>query len=350
MQYQEKVRIERCINRAGEKYGRVELSNIADPESVIVYLGEQRLYPEKFNAFGWPVFNKEVCDLFDWKERALERINGKDYRLTVVVTYHSADIQIDPNAINSLSGINNSINDLKSLKELIKDRVIYNKLSNDAKLKEYVIFGRYRLDQFGQVWTLSEDCEIIKVPTVCTLSNFQNIYAKAQPNKMICWNSVNNIPSEDDSCPWCTKKFTLEDVKNGMFDTINGKIAHSKCAKQYEHEREIDRVIRQIMELIYDEGLTFELLPNGYCSNRCCEHKPWFLCHTPDGDIEIGWRKRVISIEWKENFKDFDISIFDSEDVTKWSRGIHAWGSEKAYEYIKKVKEIVNSKPEDKKS
>ena len=350
MQYQESVTIQRCKNRAGDTYGRIELQHMADPKSVIVSLCGQRLYPKEFNIFGWPIFTQEVCDLFEWKENSLERIHGKDYRLTALVTYDSANVQVDPHTVNSLDGITSGIKDLNSLNKLLKDRVIYNKLLGGGKLNKYVIFGRYGLDEFGQVWTLGEQYEIPGMPIACTQSEFNKAYNKVKPDEFVSWGCGCAIPSEDDSCPWCTKKFTIEDVRKGRFDTINGKVAHSECAKQYEHEREIDKIIHRIMEFIYEDGLTFELLPNGYCNQPCCAHKPWFLCHTPDGDIKIGWRKRVISIEWKENFKDFDMSIFDSENVTKWKRGIHAWGTYKAYEYIKKVKEFVNPKPEEKKS
>lgn len=61
----------------------------------------------------------------------------------------------------------------------------------------------------------------------------------------------------------------------------------------------------------------------------------------------MGWRKHVISIEWQENYKPFDMNeLFGTEDVTKWEedgkRGIHAWGKDKAYEYLKKVLDVVN--------
>lgn len=125
--------------------------------------------------------------------------------------------------------------------------------------------------------------------------------------------------------------------------------------------REIDKLSRGLMDIVYDEA-PFDLLPNGYCNQECCKHIPWLKFHTPDGDIVIGWRKRVISIEWQENFKPFDMAVFNKENVTKWEgdnniyktikkgqartnvkRGIHAWGENKAYEYLKKIKELVNS-------
>lgn len=345
MQYTEYVRIERGGNSAGDTYGRIKLQHIADPKSVIVSLSGQRLYPKEFDIFGCPMFTSEICDLFEWKERALKRLHGKDFRLIAVVTYDSANINIDAHTVNSLGGITSGIKNLESLNKLLRDRVIYNKIFGGGKLNKYVIFGRYMLDEFAQVWTLGEQYEISGMPMVCSQSEFQKAYNKVKPDEFVCWEGRCDIPSEDDICPWCTQKFTIEDVKTGRFGTIHGKIAHSECTKQYEHEREIDKIIHQIIEFIYEDGLTFELLPNGYCGQPCCTHIPWFLCHTSDGDIKIGWRKRVISIEWMDNFKPFDMSIFDSENVTKWERGIHAWGTEKAYEYIKKVKEFVNPKP-----
>ena len=60
---------------------------------------------------------------------------------------------------------------------------------------------------------------------------------------------------------------------------------------------------------------------------------------------EFRYNERLVEKEWKDNFKPFDMSIFDSENVTKWERGIHAWGNDKAYEYIRKVKDLVNPKP-----
>ena len=349
MKYKEYVSIEKLMNRAGEVYGHVELQHIANPESVVVSLCGQRIYPQEFDIFGWPIFNKEICDFFDWKENSLKRIHGKDYRLTAVVTYDSANVNIKPEEVDSLEGIADAIKDLESLNRLLRDRMIYDKFLGGGKLNTFVIFGKYRLDEFGQVWALGKQYEIPGIPIACETA-FNDAYHKVKPDELISWEYGAAIPEVDDSCPWCTKKFTIEDVKTGRFGLINGKVAHSECVRQYEHEREIYRIIHQIMEYVYEDGLTFELLPNGYCDKLCCAHKPWFLCHTPDGDIEIGWRKNVISIEWKENFKHFDMSIFENEDVTKWERGIHARGDINAYKYLIKVDNFVNSKSEEKKA
>jgi hypothetical protein len=81
-----------------------------------------------------------------------------------------------------------------------------------------------------------------------------------------------------------------------------------------------------------------EEIGNGYCSQWCCLQKPWFIVTTPRGRIKIGWRKRVIAIEWEGSaITETADDLFPEEDVTRLGRLIHAWGYEKAKEYIAKL-------------
>lgn len=67
---------------------------------------------------------------------------------------------------------------------------------------------------------------------------------------------------------------------------------------------------------------------------------PWFLVTTHKGVIKIGWRKRVINIDWKESDIIIDPKDVTTDDVTKGQWGdkyIHAWGYEKAKEYLDKL-------------
>lgn len=343
MQYQENVRIQSFRDESGKKYGRIKLQCIADPATVVVSLCGQRLYPLKFNCFGWPIFSEEVCNLFDWKEKSLKRTYGKDYKLTTLVTYDSAEVNINLYEINSLDGIIGGTKNLKAFNKLLRDRVIYSKSFGKGKLQKYVVFGRYMLDADGRIFMLEEVNENFKMPTVCTYRYFEKQYHGMGYSENISWKTGCSIPSYGDSCPWCTKAFTIKDVKTGAFDTINGKIAHSECAKQYKLEREINYIINEIMERIYEDGLSYELIPCEDTMEECYEIKPWFLCHTPDGDIKIGSIKGGISIEWQDNFKQFDMNIFEGENVTKWQRGIYAWGQNNAYQFIKGVKDLISS-------
>lgn len=60
-------------------------------------------------------------------------------------------------------------------------------------------------------------------------------------------------------------------------------------------------------------------------------YHPWWFVKTAFGWIEIGWRKRVISIDWTHtNIR----AIVTADDVTKDMTLVHAYSEEKAIEYL----------------
>jgi hypothetical protein len=66
---------------------------------------------------------------------------------------------------------------------------------------------------------------------------------------------------------------------------------------------------------------------------------PWYLAVTFLGSIKIGWRRSVISIEWKDtvlgslNSQEF----LPPGDSTRWDTGVHAYGYEQAARYLQAV-------------
>ena len=114
----------------------------------------------------------------------------------------------------------------------------------------------------------------------------------------------------------------------------------------YEHRRcrvlRKARESREFFEDVFEKaGITNVLLneiPNQYWpQGREYEGmSPWHIAKLPYGDIKIGWRKRVISIDWKSTGRDLE-HLFKEEDVTKEPCLIHAWGKDKAIEYLKKI-------------
>lgn len=76
-------------------------------------------------------------------------------------------------------------------------------------------------------------------------------------------------------------------------------------------------------------------IPNGYSKDMM---NPWFIIVTHKGPIVIGWRKRVLSIDWSQSdIKEGAEELFPNEDVTKYEQLIHAWGYDKAKDYISKL-------------
>lgn len=65
---------------------------------------------------------------------------------------------------------------------------------------------------------------------------------------------------------------------------------------------------------------------------------PWYLVTTKIGRIKIGWRKRVIQIDWLGSQQTLKADqLFPNENVTKACWMIHAWGYDKAKEYISTI-------------
>lgn len=89
---------------------------------------------------------------------------------------------------------------------------------------------------------------------------------------------------------------------------------------------------------LFEGPIFVEEIPNGYCSQWCCKHRPWFVVTTSVGRFTIGPRKRVISIDWKDTVGTGTAEkLFASENVTKGEKSIHAWSLNDAARYIDAV-------------
>ncbi len=94
-------------------------------------------------------------------------------------------------------------------------------------------------------------------------------------------------------------------------------------------------------------GMTVERahkLANGYWPD--CERyaelrasHPWWLVQVPNvGLIKIGWRKRVINIDWTDTLVREEVT---KDATTQEKTMVHAWGYGKAVEYLGTLKELA---------
>lgn len=143
-------------------------------------------------------------------------------------------------------------------------------------------------------------------------------------------------------------------------------IKTGSCEFEQEDQNEIMSIAAQLEEKIYDiaylrnperEGreakIKEELLktfsnagveyihvkevPNEYMKAR---REPWLVVTTKIGPVKIGWRKRVINIDWSATDVEASANdLFSQENTTKGNQFIHAWGGEAASEYIRKIHE-----------
>lgn len=70
---------------------------------------------------------------------------------------------------------------------------------------------------------------------------------------------------------------------------------------------------------------------------------PWYLVLTEIGPVQIGKRKKVLSIDWE--FATYGHQsvrgVVTADDVTKDTTYVHAWTEEKALEYLKKLHQVA---------
>jgi hypothetical protein len=87
-------------------------------------------------------------------------------------------------------------------------------------------------------------------------------------------------------------------------------------------------------------------IKNEYASNR---GDPWWLVKTKWGLIKIGWRKRVINIDWsdtplrikKDAIREYEFHMMPlvvNENITQDDVSIHAWSYGDAVKYVTEFK------------
>jgi len=113
---------------------------------------------------------------------------------------------------------------------------------------------------------------------------------------------------------------------------------HKRCQELFviEREREEIKEILDRSEIPYTEMV---MIPNEYPPNPdSTYYGPWFMIETFVGRIKIGWRKRVIHIDWSETgLSASGADVVDKLETTHGSSYVHAWGADKAVEALRKL-------------
>jgi hypothetical protein len=77
--------------------------------------------------------------------------------------------------------------------------------------------------------------------------------------------------------------------------------------------------------------------PESYVELR--QKSPWWLAITKLGEIKMGWRKNVISINWEATPIR---GIVTEDDVTKENHMVHAWSYVKALQYLTQLSVLMS--------
>lgn len=375
------------------EYGYIPVDVVAKKETVKVFAFGEEIVPDDFTIAGEPIFSKVKTLLYSWKKKQELRegrtepsieICYEEYTAEEIMGLFAEEAISDSCKFKGLSpeeetkekfweakknfdtveGIERSLADLDTFWKMLKERNLCAQFKEiDFLLGEYVVFGKYYLDRYGQILKI-ENADYVQeepwIPKVCGRNEFDIL-----TNSYHVSEEIMLLPKSGESCACCGRKFEIADLENGLEEIYlldSSEMAHKKCYENFYRQLEIEN-ITGIVDMAYPEKPKMELIPNRV------NHKsriPWFLFHTSDGDIIIGHKSEeedAISIEWQENFKTFNMAIFNSEKTDKWQdsqtkserkkgnvipcyakRGILADSEGKAFSYLKIVSLVVNGK------
>ena len=117
-------------------------------------------------------------------------------------------------------------------------------------------------------------------------------------------------------------------------DTVAEEVRAQIIAESPEKQEQA-RTEKESLLALFPGSIFAEEIPNGYCSASCCRHRPWFVVTTKVGRFTIGWRKRVIRIDWSQTVGTKTAQeLFSEESTTKGEKMIHAWSLQDAQLYI----------------
>lgn len=262
---------------------------------------------------------------------------------------------------NTVEGITEQLGDLNGLHRVIRER---REAGYDRKerLREFVVLGRWMFDTCGNCGLIdlrdgSEKNEPVapgdlvwfKGKKVLPLTELQGVFlpeSECCPGFRISWHPEQPVKSSDE-CSLCEKGWKLETCHDFAMSSRPEYSAEGVIEKPprymhrlcYRAQRANDA--RERFDVIFSKAgftqISLAEIPNQYCPCIICE--PWYRARTEVGTITIGWRKRVINIDWSRATRADLRPLFANEPVTKEAGLIHAYGEAKAEEYLRRVRE-----------
>jgi len=217
------------------------------------------------------------------------------------------------------------------------------------RLGEWCLLGRYRLDTCGNFMRITEGApadghyfrDYEAEPKMTDVMDWATT-GKVQPGMMTC-TMEGTIPPEDETCDRCGVGWRTLRSLESYYQTRNHEgflHRHKGCHRLaiIDEEREYMIGLLDEAEIPYT-GMA--MIPSGYHSDDLF-FGPWFVVQLAEygktkGELVIGWRKRVINIDWSRASLPDGTTLFADEDVTKGPTMIHAWGKKPAIRYLRSL-------------
>lgn len=227
---------------------------------------------------------------------------------------------------DTLEGIQQYLeDDLEGFNRLLKDRA---ELSKTRRLNKFYIRGRWVVDTFGQCCVI-RDPPPVPVPLVV-----ENIWDYLPKGSVLTESFRVSIPDITSLCPVCNLGWSLDTAHDVYLDQASdfSVLKHQSCYTRELEQKTLEHFQKAFSEATPSGEYLYKAIPNEYC--RCFLCTPWYEVRSPGykGFIKVGWRKRVIVLDWSANGALLWATL---DDVTKGPNFVHAWGYAKMSEYLK---------------
>lgn len=221
------------------------------------------------------------------------------------------------------------ITTFKQLKKLLQDRKDLCKYDRTIKLQPMVYFDQIVSDEYANIGFIINKQQHSDKPSLKE--------AQVRPHKDLCkhfeeltWTirHIDDIPDDDTICPICKEHYDLNTLDVSKL-VNNNFIYHEDCyIKSMDEENQHDLIVALIKADFSVFGMV--RIPNEYGSIKYRGH--WFLVDVTVNNkpvkLKIGWRKRVVDVQFKEIAPNLIIDKERSDNTTTYAGGFHAYNKE----------------------
>lgn len=305
--------------------GIIRLDQLAYPGDMKIDINGIEINPIAYDTYGHPIVS---ASNFDYYKALKTNADRRSDTFLTKVTYRPKPFCVKRAIYDSEDAIKKAAiidekkeRGLKDLKELL----IYRKQAAFCKLplNIYLLYGYILLSNDGHIY-LTEGIES------------ESVVAKIKDEDFISKGDEIHVPEDGDVCAVCGKSFILNDVKEG-FVSENEKFEkiHQMC--HYNFTLEVNQQkASAIVDSVYEGNPEVKIVKEWDEEDQT--EKIWYVYETYQGTIAIRFKRKVIVIKWFDNFKPFNMALFEEERVTKFDRGIHAWSKDDAIRYLEMAK------------
>lgn len=305
--------------------GIIRLDQLAYPGDMKIDINGIEINPIAYDTYGHPIVS---ASNFDYYKALKTNADRRSDTFLTKVTYRPKPFCVKRAIYDSEDAIKKAAiidekkeRGLKDLKELL----IYRKQAAFCKLplNTYLLYGYILLSNDGHIY-LTEGIES------------ESVVAKIKDEDFISKGDEIHVPEDGDVCAVCGKSFILNDVKEG-FVSENEKFEkiHQMC--HYNFTLEVNQQkASAIVDSVYEGNPEVKIVKEWDEEDQT--EKIWYVYETYQGTIAIRFKRKVIVIKWFDNFKPFNMALFEEERVTKFNRGIHAWSKDDAIRYLEMAK------------